>query len=232
MLLLCVCIHNWSVSQWKQYKLQIWSSWRNIIFWKWKVPHNLTPENGHAYGECFRYFHSRTWWIKTLPQSPICTEEILLYTVHIKSISTKFCFWQSGEELTFSFVETLLHVTVVRHYIRRQCFILLPNIWVVFKIYFAIPHKIVAINNIQQSIIFEDCKRHNVQLNLNVHQRFSQIFRLYDDIYIGICWIFWKYWNVSIQSKILLCCRSKVCSDAFINLFSLSFTHHGGVLKS
>ena len=30
--------------------------------------------------------------------------------------------------------------------------------------------------------IFEDC---NVQLYLNVHQRFSQIFRLYD-IYIGI----------------------------------------------
>ena len=27
------------------------------------------------------------------PQSPICTEEISLYTVHIKSIITKFCFW-------------------------------------------------------------------------------------------------------------------------------------------
>ena len=32
LLLLCVCVHNWSVSQWKQYELQIWSSWRNIIF--------------------------------------------------------------------------------------------------------------------------------------------------------------------------------------------------------
>ena len=31
--------------------------------------------------------------------------------------------------------------------------------------------------------IYED---RNVQLYLNVHQRFSQIFRLYDDIYIGI----------------------------------------------
>ena len=30
---------------------------------------------------------------KTLPQSLICTEEISLYTVHIKSIITKFCFW-------------------------------------------------------------------------------------------------------------------------------------------
>ena len=35
---------------------------------------------------------------------------------------------------------------------RRQCFILLPNVWAVFKIYFAILHKIVAINNVQQSI--------------------------------------------------------------------------------
>ena len=28
LLLLCVCVHNWSVSQWKQYELQIWSNWR------------------------------------------------------------------------------------------------------------------------------------------------------------------------------------------------------------
>ena len=41
---------------------------------------------------------------------------------------------------------------MVRHCIRRQCFILLPNVWVVFKIYFAILHKIVAINNVQQRI--------------------------------------------------------------------------------
>ena len=31
--------------------------------------------------------------------------------------------------------------------------------------------------------IFEDRKRQNVQLNLNDHQRFSQIFRLYDDLF-------------------------------------------------
>ena len=93
LLLLCVCVHNWSVSQWKQYKLQIWSSWRNINFWKWKAPRNSTPENRHAHSEYFRCFHSHTWRIKTLPQSPICTEEISLYTVHIKLIITKFCFW-------------------------------------------------------------------------------------------------------------------------------------------
>ena len=34
--------------------------------------------------------------------------------------------------------------------------------------------------------IFEDRKRCNVQPNLNVHQRFSKILRLYDDVYIGI----------------------------------------------
>ena len=41
---------------------------------------------------------------------------------------------------------------MVCHCIRRQCFILLPNVWVIFKIYFAILHKIVTINNVQQSI--------------------------------------------------------------------------------
>ena len=41
--------------------------------------------------------------------------------------------------------------------------------------------------------IFEDCERRNVQLNLNIHQRFSQIFQLYTDIYIG-----------NIQSEFLL----------------------------
>ena len=93
LLLLCVCVHNWLVSQWKKYELQIWRGWRNINFWKGKVPQNSTPENGHAHGECFRCFHSCTWRIKTLPQSLICTEEISLYTVHIKLIITKFCFW-------------------------------------------------------------------------------------------------------------------------------------------
>ena len=81
-LLLCVCVHNWSVSQRRQYELQIWSSWRNIIFWKWKAPRNLTSENGHTHGECFGCFHSRTWWIKTWPQSPICTEDIALKSAY------------------------------------------------------------------------------------------------------------------------------------------------------
>jgi len=41
---------------------------------------------------------------------------------------------------------------VICHCIRRHCSILLPNVWVVFKIYFSILHKIVARNNVQQSI--------------------------------------------------------------------------------
>ena len=43
-------------------------------------------------------------------------------------------------------------VTVVHYCIRCQYFILLPNVWVFFKIYFAILHNSVARNNIQQSI--------------------------------------------------------------------------------
>ena len=50
---------------------------------------------------------------------------------------------------------------MVRQCIRRQCFILLPNVWVVFKIYFAILHKIVEINNVQQSIRLNKQKEKN-----------------------------------------------------------------------
>ena len=55
------------------------------------------------------------------------------------------------------FVETLPPVTVVRQCIRYQCFILLPNDWVVFKICFAILHNIVARNNVQP-ITFKQAK--------------------------------------------------------------------------
>ena len=53
----------------------------------------LTAENGHAHGECFWCFYSRTWQIKTLPQSPICIKEISLYAVHITSFIITFWFW-------------------------------------------------------------------------------------------------------------------------------------------
>ena len=54
--------------------------------------------------------------------------------------------------MDFLFHQNFTPVTVVRHCIRRQCFTLLPNVWVVFKIYFAILHKIATINNVQQSL--------------------------------------------------------------------------------
>ena len=65
-----------------------------ILFFESEKRHEIQPlKKGHAHDECFQCFHSCTWWIKTLPQSPICTKEISLYTVHIKLIITKFCFW-------------------------------------------------------------------------------------------------------------------------------------------
>ena len=59
---------------------------------------------------------------------------------------------QSSEERTFSFVETLLQSLWYVTASGANVLFLLPNVWVVFKIYFAILHKIVAINNVQQSI--------------------------------------------------------------------------------
>ena len=60
---------------------------------------------------------------------------------------------QSSEELTFSFIkplfQSLWYVTASG---ANVLFILLPSVWVVFEIYFAILHKTVAINNVQQSI--------------------------------------------------------------------------------
>ena len=35
--------------------------------------------------------------------------------------------------------------------------------------------------------IFED---HNVWHKISVHNIFSQILQLYDDIYVGVCWVF------------------------------------------
>ena len=72
------------IRRWKLYHLQqAWNTKHSEVT-KWiLILLFLTPENRHAHCEYFRCFHSRTWWIKTLPQSPICTEEISLSTVHI-----------------------------------------------------------------------------------------------------------------------------------------------------
>ena len=82
--------------------------------------------------------------------------------------------------------------------------------------------------------IFEDC---NVQLylkKLNVHRRFGG-----DLVKSSSYTIFILVYAESFKSIGMLayrvsfcCCRSKVCSDAFVNLFSPSFLQHGCVLKS
>ena len=79
--------------------------------------------------------------------------------------------------------------------------------------------------------IFED---RNVQLYLNVHRIFGE------DLVksSGYTMIFILVYAESFKSigmlayRVSFCCRSKVCSDAFENLFSLSFLQHGCVLKS
>ena len=180
----------------------------------------------------------------------------------------------------FLFRQNFTPVTVVRQCIRRQCFILLPNVWVVKKIHFAILHKIVAINNVQQCIrlnkqkekkkvfallhyfwsamlhirvicfqhmaawkrrsdtckvcgnIFED---RNVQLYLNIHCRFGGDFVKSSGYMMTFILVYaesFKSIGMLASRVSFCCCQSKVCSDAFVNLFSPSFLQHGCVLKS
>ena len=77
---------------------------------------------------------------------------------------------QCSEERTFSFVETLLQL--LWSATASGTNVLLPNVWVVFKKYFAILHKIVAINNIQQ------CFRLNKQKEKNKVFALLHYFRL------------------------------------------------------
>ena len=79
--------------------------------------------------------------------------------------------------------------------------------------------------------IFED---RNVQLYLNVHRRFGGGLVKSS----GYTMIFTLVKAESFKSIGMLayrvsfcCCQSKVCSDVFVNLFSLSFLQHGCVLK-
>ena len=80
--------------------------------------------------------------------------------------------------------------------------------------------------------IFED---RNVQLYLNVHRRFGGDLvksSSYMMILILVYAESFKSIGMLAYSVSFCCCRSKVCSDAFINLFSPSFLQHGCVLKS
>ena len=82
--------------------------------------------------------------------------------------------------------------------------------------------------------IFEDG---NFQLNISVHRRFGR--DLVKSSGYMMIFIMVYIYAESVKSIRMLayrvsfcCCRSKVCSDAFVNLFSSSFLQHGCVLKS
>ena len=80
--------------------------------------------------------------------------------------------------------------------------------------------------------IFED---RNVQLDLNVHRRFGGDLvksSSYTMILILVHAESFKSIGMLAWGASFCCCGSKVCSDAFVNLFSPSFLQHGCVLKS
>ena len=79
--------------------------------------------------------------------------------------------------------------------------------------------------------IFED---RNVQLYLNVHRRFGGYFVKSSGYMIFILVYAESFKSIGMLAYRMsfCCCRSKVCSDAFVNLFSPSFLQHGRVLKS
>ena len=140
-----------------------------IFIFECEKSHGIWPLKMDTHGECSWCFHSCTWWIKTLPQSLICIEEILLYTVHIDyninyhwvlileleapkcSVVERYMCWNvSWPASEDSLVKNCLslssklypsHCGMSLH--QAPVFILLPNVWLVFKIYFAILHNIV-----------------------------------------------------------------------------------------
>ena len=76
--------------------------------------------------------------------------------------------------------------------------------------------------------IFED---RNIQLNLNVHHRFGgDLVKSFGyTIFILIYAESFKSIGMLAYRLSFRCCRSKICSDAFVNLFSTSFLQHGCV---
>ena len=80
--------------------------------------------------------------------------------------------------------------------------------------------------------IFED---RNVQLYLNIHHRFGGDLvksSSYTMIFILVYAESFESIRMLAYRVSFCCCRSQVCSDAFVNLFSPSFLQHGCVLKS
>ena len=74
----------------------------------------------------------------------------------------------------------------------------------------------------------------HVQLYLNVHRRFGgDLVKSsgYTMIFILVYAESFKSIRMFAYRVSFCCCRSKVCSDAFVNLFSPSFLQHGCVSK-
>ena len=78
--------------------------------------------------------------------------------------------------------------------------------------------------------IFED---RNVQLYLNLHHRFGRdLVKSYGyTIFILVYAESFRSIGMLAYRASFCCGRSKVCSDAFVNLFSPCFLQHGCVLK-
>ena len=80
----------------------------------------------------------------------------------------------------------------------------------------------------------------NVQLYLNVHCRFGgdlvkssgyTMILVYAESFKSIGMLAYRAVMLAYRAS-FCCCQSKVCSDAFVNLFSQSFLQHVCVLKS
>ena len=79
--------------------------------------------------------------------------------------------------------------------------------------------------------IFED---RNVQLYLNIHHR-SGGDLVKSSGYMILILVYaesFKSIGMLAYRASFCCCQSKICSDAFVNLFSQSFLQHGCLLKS
>ena len=172
----CMCVHNWSILQWKQYQSQIWSCWHNIYFWKWKR-HGIRPlkmdtltvsafdafihvhdESKHYLSHWFvqRRYCFTQWTKNQLSLSFVFgvrgSEMSLDPTLRVLKCFMTSIHRQSSKDLIFSFSETLpqsqWYITASGTNVLFYC----QMSGEFFLIYFAILHNIVTRNNVQHCI--------------------------------------------------------------------------------
>ena len=128
LLLLCVCVQNWSVSQWKQYELQIWSSWKRK---KIERCHGIQPlKTDMLTGSTFDAFihvhdESKHYLSHQFVQRRYCFKQCIRLSLSFvfgvrgskislgRTLCVLKCFMtsihrQCSEERTLSFIKTLL----------------------------------------------------------------------------------------------------------------------------